>query len=74
MKRLKEALEALDAIISGLEDRIEAEQAERQFEAKKSSEALRNARGREATVLAVAQKVATRLDQTIDRVERVLKD
>ena len=74
MNRLKSALERLDETISTLEDRVGIDAAMRQDHQKKQAELLKQSRLREAQVLAVAQKVATRLDQTIQHVERVLKD
>lgn len=73
MKRLKEMLEALDEAISDLEDRVGIEN-QRRFDAqKKQGELLKLSRTREANVLAIAQKVAARLDQTIQRVENIVR-
>jgi len=74
MQRLKTALEQLDEMISALEDRIGLDAASRQDALKKQAEQLRLSRAREANVLAVAQKVATRLDQTIEHVERIMRN
>jgi hypothetical protein len=74
MKRLKTALEDLDEEISILEDRVGVDNGERQTNLKKQSDLLRQSRAREAGVLAVAQKVASRLDQTIHHVEQILRD
>ncbi len=74
MQRLKTALEQLDEMISALEDRIGLDAAARQDALKKQSEQLKLSRAREANVLAVAQKVATRLDQTIEHVERIVRN
>ena len=74
MQRLKTALEQLDEMISALEDRIGLDAATRQDALKKQAEQLKVSRAREANVLAVAQKVATRLDQTIEHVERIIRN
>jgi hypothetical protein len=74
MKRLKTALEDLDEEISVLEDRIGLENGVHQTTLKKQAEMVKQVQRREASVLAAAQKVATRLDQTIDHVERVLRE
>ncbi len=74
MQRLKTALEQLDEMISALEDRIGLDAAARQEAQKKQTEQLKLSRAREANVLAVAQKVATRLDQTIEHVERIIRN
>ncbi len=73
MKRLKDMLEALDEAISDLEDKVGIEN-QRRFDAqKKQTELLKLSRTREANVLAIAQKVATRLDQTIQHVENIVR-
>ena len=74
MNRLKTALEQLDEMISALEDRIGMDVSSKIETQKKQAEQLRLSRAREANVLAVAQKVATRLDQTIQHVENVLRN
>ncbi|MGE3623220.1 MAG: hypothetical protein AB7H77_05040 [Bdellovibrionales bacterium] len=74
MKRLKNALENLDEQISALEDRVGVDNSMRQGILKKNAEQLKQSQRREASVLAVAQKVATRLDQAIEHVEKVLRD
>lgn len=74
MKRLRSALEKLDEAISGLEDQIGIDAAARADNQKKQAELLKASRAREAGALAVAQKIALRLDQTIEHVEAVLKD
>jgi hypothetical protein len=74
MERLKAALETLDEDISRLEDKLDHEAAIRLLDGKKQADLLKASRGRETAVLAVAQKVAVRLDQTIDRVQHVLRD
>lgn len=73
MKRLKTALERLDETISDLEDRVGVEASARAESQKKLADIMKQGRAREANVMAVAQKVALRLDQTIDHVEKILK-
>lgn len=73
MKRLKTALEKLDETISDLEDRVGHDSAHRVESQRKLSEIMKQGRAREANIMAVAQKVALRLDQTIDHVEKILK-
>lgn len=74
MQRIKDALEQLDEMISSLEDRVRLDAAMQRDGLKKQAEALRTSRTRETQVLAVAQKVASRLDQTIQHVEHVLRN
>jgi len=74
MERLKDTLEDLDEAISELEDKIGLTQGVAQESMKKQAEMLKQSRTREAAVLATAQKVAARLDQTIHHVERILRD
>jgi hypothetical protein len=74
MKRLKTALEQLDEMISSLEDRIGLDTSSRREFQRKQEDQLKQSRAREAQVLAVAQKVAARLDKTIQHVETVLRD
>ncbi|NTU76649.1 MAG: hypothetical protein HGA90_02385 [Alphaproteobacteria bacterium] len=73
MQRLKAALERLDEMISTLEDKIGLDSATHYETQKKHAEILKASRAREANLLAVTQKVATRLDQTIEHVENVLR-
>jgi len=73
MKRLKDMLEALDETISDLEDKVGIENSMRRELFKKQTELLKLSRSREAGVLAVAQKVASRLDQTIQHVENIVR-
>ena len=73
MDRLRNALEALDEAISDLEDRIGGDATTRRDGLKKHSELLKTSRAREANVMAVAQKVASRLDQAIVHVESILR-
>lgn len=74
MQRLKTALENLDETITALEDRVLADNVQRIDHHRKQNEVLRISRTRETNVMAVAQKVAARLDQTIQHVEQVLRD
>ena len=73
MDRLRNALEALDEAISDLEDRIGGDLTARRAGARKANEVLKTSRAREANVMAVAQKVASRLDQAIEHVESILR-
>ena len=73
MKRLKTALEKLDETISDLEDKVGLDTATRAESQKKLAEIMKQGKAREAGIMAVAQKVALRLDQTIDHVEKILK-
>lgn len=74
MKRLKTALEKLDETISDLEDKVGMDLAQRTEAQKKQADIMKQSRAREANVLAVAQKVALRLDQAIEHVEKALKN
>lgn len=74
MQRLKNALEQLDEMISALEDRIGLDASNRKELLRKSEEQLKQSRARETQVLAVAQKVAARLDKTIQHVEHVIRN
>jgi len=73
MKRLKEKLEELDEALFALEDKIGLDGSARREAGKKQADVIKQTRTREASVLAVAQKVAARLDQTIEHVENVLR-
>jgi len=73
MQRLRQVLEQLDEDISDLEDKIGLDTTSRHENHKKQSDLLKLSRTREANVLAIAQKVASRLDQTIEHVESILK-
>ena len=73
MKRLKVALEKLDETISDLEDKVGLDAAGRAESQKKLNDIIKQGRAREAGTLAITQKVALRLDQTIDHVEKILK-
>ncbi len=74
MQRLKAALENLDEMITALEDKVLHDVETRRDYQKKQNEMLKVSRNREANIMAVAQKVATRLDQSITHVEHVLRD
>jgi hypothetical protein len=74
MQRLKSALEQLDEEISLLEDKIGVSREAQQDARRRYDDMLKQSKGREAAVLAVAQKVASRLDRTIAQVEQVLRD
>ena len=72
MERLKQALEDLDEAIFVLEDNLSLDATRRRETVKRQAEITKQARMREVEVLAVAQKVAARLDHTIEHVERIL--
>jgi hypothetical protein len=74
MQRLKQMLEELDETIFTLEDKIGLDVSNRRETHKKQTEILKQIRTRETQVIGVAQKVAARLDQTIDRVESILRN
>jgi len=74
MERLKAALERLDETISDLEDRVGLDVVQRRQNQKKQAELLKQARAREASLMAIAQKTALRLDQTIEHVEKIVKN
>lgn len=73
MDRLKQNLEALDEAIFALEDRIGLTHISQRESSKKQIDLLKESRTREARVLATAQKVAARLDQTIEHLESALR-
>jgi len=73
MDRLKAAMEDLDKAIFELEDRIGLDHSTRQETIKKQGEIVKASRMREGNVLAVAQKVASRLDQVIEHVENIVR-
>ncbi|MDE2030369.1 MAG: hypothetical protein KGI97_07385 [Alphaproteobacteria bacterium] len=73
MERLKQALEDLDEAIFALEDRLTLEASQQREAAKKQAEIAKQSHQREVEVLAVAQKVAARLDHTIEHVERIVR-
>ena len=74
MQRLKAALEQLDEMISALEDHVASAASVRQEAQKKQSELLKQSGVREANILAVAQKAASRLDHSIQHVEHLMRD
>lgn len=73
MEQLKVALEQLDETITDLEDRVGIDAANKAEGQKKMAELIKQSKTREAKVMATAQKVALRLDQTIEHVEKILK-
>lgn len=73
MQRLRQKLEELDQVLFDLEDKVGLDSGTRRAAAKKQTEIMKQVRAREANVLAVAQKVAARLDQTIHHVERIVR-
>ena len=73
MERLKNALEALDETIFDLEHKVGLEKNNFRDTAKKQSEIVKQIRTREANLMAVTQKVASRLDQAIEHVERIIR-
>jgi len=73
MDRLKQALEELDEAIFALEDRLTVEASNLREASKRQGEIVKQSRLREVEVLAVTQKVAARLDHTIEHVERILR-
>ena len=74
MERLRQALEALDEAIFTLEDKISHDGSNRRETIKRQSEIFKQSRAREAEILATTQKVAARLDHTIEHVERILRN
>ncbi|MFA4994956.1 MAG: hypothetical protein WC521_06610 [Bdellovibrionales bacterium] len=72
MERLKQALEELDEAIFVLEDRVLFDASNRRETLKKQNEIFKQGRQREVEILATTQKVAARLDHTIEHVERIL--
>ncbi len=73
MERLKLALEDLDEAIFSLEDRLALDAAKQNETTRRQGEIVKQSRMREVEVLAVTQKVAARLDHTIEHVERILR-
>lgn len=72
MERLKQALEDLDEAIFTLEDKVSLDAVNRRETIKRQNDIFKQGRAREAEILAVTQKVAARLDHTIEHVERIL--
>ncbi|MEJ0061956.1 MAG: hypothetical protein WDO70_01800 [Alphaproteobacteria bacterium] len=74
MQRLQTSLTVLDRRIADLEQMLEVRQDNSRRQAQQQTDALKTSRAREANALALAQKIAARLDQAIERVEHVLRD
>lgn len=74
MQRLQTSLALLDERILELEQSIEVRQDNVRHQVQHQTEALKTSRAREANALALAQKIAARLDRAIERVEHVLRD
>lgn len=72
MKRLRSALEDLHSDLEQLSEQQKAKQTEFERELAKQAEGLKVSRAREANAMALAQKIATKIDYTIERVERLL--
>jgi hypothetical protein len=72
MERLKQALEDLDEAIFALEDKLALDASHRRDIVKRQADIAKQSRLREVEVLAITQKVAARLDHTIEHVERIL--
>lgn len=73
MDRLKDALETLDEAISDLEDKVGIDTTTRQQSLKNQIEMLKMSRAREAKAMALAQKIAARLEDAILHVETILE-
>ncbi len=73
MEHLKAALEQLDETITNLEDKVGIKANQHVESQKKINEILKQGKAREAAIMGTAQKVALRLDQTIEHVEKILK-
>lgn len=73
MDRLKNSLEALDETIFELEHKVGIEKSSFRETVKKQTEIVKQIRTREASLMAVTQKVAARLDQAIEHVERIIR-
>lgn len=73
MDRLKNSLEALDETIFELEHKVGIEKTSFRETVKKQTEIVKQIRTREANLMAVTQKVAARLDQAIEHVERIIR-
>lgn len=74
MERLKQALEDLDEAIFALEDKVGFDATNRRETLKRQNEIFKQNRQREVEILATTQKVAARLDHTIEHVERILRN
>jgi len=73
MERLKAALEELDETITYIEEKVGVDAEKRAQSQKKIADILKQGKAREAAIMGTAQKVALRLDQTIEQVEKILK-
>lgn len=73
MERLKQVLEDLDEALFALEDKVAADLAARRAEVKRQIGLVKKSRTREVELLASAQKVAARLDEAIEHVERIAR-
>lgn len=73
MEQLKQKLEELDEAIFALEDKIGVSNGTQQESLKEQARLLKESRSREASTIAVAQKIAGRLDQAIQHVEGILR-
>lgn len=73
MERLKNSLEALDETIFELEHKVGIEKTSFRETVKKQTEIVKQIRAREVGMMAVTQKVAARLDQAIEHVERIIR-
>jgi hypothetical protein len=74
MERLKQALEDLDEALFALEDKVAFDASNRRETIKRQNEIFKQSRQREGEILATTQKVAARLDHTIEHVERILRN
>ena len=74
MERLKQALESLDDAIFALEDKVALDASSRRDAQKRQADLFKKERQREVKILATTQKVAARLDHTIEHVERILQN
>ncbi len=74
MQRLQTSLALLDERIAELERSVAASQGNIRRQTQSQIEALKTSRSREANALALAQKIAGRLDRAIERVESVLRN
>ncbi len=73
MKRLMQAMEELDEAIFALEDKFNLDAANRREKTKRQADIAKQTRMREVEILGMTQKVAARLDHTIEHVERILR-
>ncbi|NBX73755.1 MAG: hypothetical protein EBZ69_08675 [Alphaproteobacteria bacterium] len=73
MHKVKTSLQELYKELENLSDTLDYRHTEQHRELAKQAEALKVSRAREANNLALAQKVANRLDHAILRVETLLR-